>query len=166
MENVARSAKSSDDWEERDLAAFNILIIEKTADEFFGRPLPDQVDFSPILLNNPERMDRGSADENAFFFYMKCATVPWGDTDEVLVFDFVRHLLHLAGYDMSEAFPYLVHAGPGMAFEICGDIVPANPNLCLVHYFGGPAYDEKKFVLLVREDHVGCNQWSPNFGWS
>ena len=55
------SAKSGSDWTENELDGFNIKVEEKTDSEFFGHPLPDNVEnVSPVVLTHLEEPQNAS----------------------------------------------------------------------------------------------------------
>lgn len=86
-------------WTKDQLDAFNITVVDRPAEEFFGRPLPQKIDVPRDILESPdmpkdirESLHRPREDVIDFFKYMKPARIPspWQKND---VNGFARHLL-------------------------------------------------------------------------
>ncbi|KAF8342276.1 uncharacterized protein EI90DRAFT_1325241 [Cantharellus anzutake] len=151
MANLIRSAKSGSDWGENELYAFNIGIANEDAYEFFGHPLPDQLDVSPVILSNiDEPPDATKADIDFFAYLEDAIAIP--PNEESFVDDFASIVLKLMGYDSGRR---IIHQQKELSFEMCGQRVSAKTDVCVMER--GAA----RYLLLVQEDKRHLSSVNP-----
>ncbi|KZP20346.1 hypothetical protein FIBSPDRAFT_827148 [Athelia psychrophila] len=143
MAQIIRSAKSGSDWGTNELLAFNIRIEDKTDAQFFGQPLPANVNISSIVLNHLDEPQNATKSESDFFAYLEDAmTIP--PNEESFVADFAVQVLKLMGFDAGRR---VIHTRKEISFEMCGQRVDAKMDVCVMER--GPG---GRFLLLVQED--------------
>ncbi|KAJ7603510.1 hypothetical protein DFH06DRAFT_1393084 [Mycena polygramma] len=143
MSNIVLSAKPSDQWTSKELAALNISVEAVDALSFFGHALPDpQTDPAllaahPVLMSNetlpPASSDAGpiSKDDRLFFAYLRHVAQPFpvlGPTGAVL--DFTAFLLQMLNYDEPEGS---VRRRVELEFLMCGERVTAKLDVVVMH---------------------------------
>ncbi|KAF8319561.1 uncharacterized protein EI90DRAFT_3254488 [Cantharellus anzutake] len=143
MANLLRSAKSGSDWGENELYVFNIGIANEDTYEFFGHPLPDQLDVSPVILSNIDEPPDATKADIDFFAYLEDAIAVPPD-EESFVDDFASIVLKLMGYDSGRR---IIHQQKELSFEMCGQRVSAKTDVCVMEC-GGAA----RYLLLVQKD--------------
>lgn len=149
MSDIPREPKPTNKWGRRELMAFNITVVRKSVEEFFGHPLPTELDVSPVILDSQDCPKEGAQEDLDFFSYLEDAQ--HRGTDEAFLPDFVVYLLRLMGYN--KGINWTAHTHPRLTFEMCGrNNVPAQPDACVL-YRARCSYSGK-YSLIVREDKV------------
>ncbi|KAK7462668.1 hypothetical protein VKT23_007255 [Stygiomarasmius scandens] len=149
MANLGRSPKSSSDWTETDLKAFNIRVIDVSADEFFGVRLADiNLDhLPPAIVTQENAVEPLSKEESLFFDYMNDADVG----EESAVCDFMAFLLHILNYDGDGR---LIRQRKEWVMTMCASMVNVKPDVTVVHRRRLP-------LLPVRADRRKTNRENP-----
>lgn len=146
MANRIRLAKPANHWIQSDPDAFNIQVVTKNADEFFGHPLPEQLDVSPVILNNLDEPSVASNADSEFFACLEETTV-FHCNRESFVVDFVAAVLRHTGYGAGHC---VIHTRREIPFEMCGETVGAMIDVCVMERGRGT----KRFLMVVQEDKV------------
>jgi hypothetical protein len=154
MADLTRSAKSANAWNEYDLAAYNIEVVDRTVHEFFGiseaelAALP--VPLSSIMLEAttiPERPPATKQDIK-FFALMEDAQMQ----NESYVIDFVVFLLGELGYDEPEdgCGHRLIQTRTEMEYYADGQPLISKSDVVVAHRTG----TRREYLLVVKEDEV------------
>jgi hypothetical protein len=157
MASLIRSAKSGNEWTENELLAFNIVVVDKPVNEFFGlseaeiaaRPLPQMSNIMLTAQGTP-RGPSATKQDKKFLAFMEDAQ----EREESFVDDFVVLLLTMMGYedldDESNEAIRTIHARTEMGFSMCGQDVSAKADVVVLHRVGA----RLEYTLLVQEDKV------------
>ena len=138
MATITRSAKSSSNWTENELIAYNITISSLSPDKFFPTPDPPLNDIDPAILNSSLAADTTtlSIAASTYLAHLRYAA---GATQEGFIDIFVIETLKLLGFENSRAIVAMHYTIP---FTICGEADRvAHLDECLIH--------DTTFVFLV-----------------
>jgi hypothetical protein len=169
MANLARSVKPSSEWTKDDVLAFNIGLVDRTVDQFFGmsadelaeRPL---VHVSPITLTADDLSYYPSESEEEIRLH-----VLMEDADPQLtlgvqryVGDFAAVLLRTLEYNKLDGKSgasgrRVIHSRMEPGFQMCGQKVFAETDIVVMHRVG----PQRHYILLVQEDKVRASQRTP-----
>ena len=142
MANIVRSAKSSSDWTECELIAYNITVSSLPPDEFFPTPDPSLDYIDPAILNSPPDGTNPALSDVAagYLGYLYHATRA---TQETFLVGFAAETLKLLGFSerrITVATRYII------PLAICGEANPvAQMDVGLIH--------NPTFVLLVLVEY-------------
>ncbi|KAK0231578.1 hypothetical protein IW262DRAFT_1345102 [Armillaria fumosa] len=154
MANLARSAKSANDWTSIDLSAYNITVHCQSAEAFFGytpNTIPNTVD--PAFLTATVPPNETLSDETyRLLQYLDLAThTHYGQ--ESAIHDFSKELLHSLGFE--ERRGTLLRSRYSIPFMICGDISrAARTDLSLVQ-------GTSTILLVIQEDKISISSKNP-----
>ena len=151
MPNMLRFAKSSSDWTDNELCAYNITVVPQTKEQFFGsaellRPT------NPPIVGFMEVENRGGAEDpetRKLLHYLDLALDPKVG-QESAVGNFASKLLEKLGYDAEDRIIFMRHALP---FEICGTTSLTQTDVCIM--------DDNEILCLVHEDKRATNIKDP-----
>ena len=152
--NLVRSVKSGSDWTSNELAAYNITVHHQSAPDFFGyqpNTIPDYL--NPEFMHSPVSPNDNIADVTTLWIlqYIDLA-ICTNATQESVIDDVVRELLHLLNFEEKRTLLWLCYA---ILFFICGDTgYVAQTNLCLIQ-------GSLTILLIIQEDKTGFSQKDP-----
>jgi len=142
MANLNRSAKSSSDWNEYDLDAYNIKIQPEDRATFFGDPnLPLPVIDEEILTTL--KAENMLSDQNAGLIHLLDLAMLPVPAGESVVDDFTVELLKQLSYVKRNR---IAHTRKEIPYLICGEWRHAKPDICLLDPL------KNDILLLVQED--------------
>ena len=136
MADFIRSAKSSSDWTQHELIAYNITVSPIPPDEFFPTPDPSLDGINPAILNSPLGSD--TAFSEAAFMYLGYLDYAIEATQEGYIYTFAIRTLDFL--DFLEPLVFTIGRYP-VPLTICGVDSAAEVDICLIH--------DRGFVLLV-----------------
>ncbi|KAE9399338.1 hypothetical protein BT96DRAFT_858424 [Gymnopus androsaceus JB14] len=145
MAELIRSAKSSSDWNEYELFAFNIVIEDFDAATFFGTPQLPATTVSPVILNNIARPPPPAVitkDERLFFEFLNRANV----MEKAAVDDFTGHILRMLDFDGDERS---ITTKRELSFTMCGTRVRAKADLAVM--FRSSTVIDEPILQLIAE---------------
>lgn len=144
MAHIIRMAKPGSEWRDNELTAYNITVVAKTVQQFFGvdadqLPVPS---VNRVIFENVE-CPNGPIETNdrEFFDYLNEA-MSIAPNEESAVDDFAAHLLKLLGYNSPGR---LVRQRKHIPFYICGTDSHAKTDVCVYDRIMG-------ILLLMQED--------------
>ena len=146
--NLVRFAKSRNQWGSRQLAAFNIKVVDVDAQTFFGNSVLPEPMVSSVILNNlegPTTVTLNKADMD-FFGYMEDATMN-SPNEQTFVVDFAAFILRMMHYDQGHR---LVQVRKKMEFEMRGQCVETKVDVCIFEHSAAIG----KHLLLMQENKV------------
>ena len=135
-------AKSGSDWDEIDLAAYNIRVEFQDATTFFEIPrLPDPVLSAKEVLEVAKASEATTDDCYALLRVIEATKYPRLN-EESAVHDFAAELFRACGYTGRGR---LVRTRKDLYFPICGKHKYAKADACILN-------DMHEVILLVHED--------------
>ena len=153
-------SKPGSKWSRNELLAYDIHIVTRHPQEFFGTPLPHLGAQLATILNNVQVPPNVTETEASFFSLLRDASeVP--AKEESFVDDFAACILRLMGYRGQHC---IIHARKEIHFLMCGERTAAKSNVCVLEDTAG----RPPYILLVQENKVSTgnlNAWlflSPN----
>jgi hypothetical protein len=142
MAKIPRRAKSASDWDEIDLAAYNIRVEFQDATTFFGTPrLPDPVLTAKEVLEVTEASQTTTDDGYVLLRVLEAAMYPMPNVGSA-VHDFAAELFRACGYTGRGR---LVRTRKEILFLTCGEFKMAKADACILN-------DKDDVILLVHED--------------
>jgi hypothetical protein len=142
MANLFRTAKSGSDWTGNELAAYNIIVVPQTKEEFFGSaelPAPNNPSLAGFLTVE-DRSDAQDIGTRKLLHYLDLALDPKVGQESARD-NFSAKLLEKLGYDDGDRIIFPRHSLP---FVICGITSQAQTDLCVM--------DDREILLLLQED--------------
>ena len=130
MATIIRSTKSSSDWTNEELIAFNITISPLSPDKFFPTPDPSLGDIDPVILDTPSDGRAYPTLSNAAADYLDYLDFATSVTQESSIDSFVIETLKLLGYNERHAIVSMRYTIP---FTSYGEDCVAQPDVCLIH---------------------------------
>ncbi|KAL0954811.1 hypothetical protein HGRIS_014921 [Hohenbuehelia grisea] len=152
MASIIRSAKSGNYWTDNDLYAFNIQVVVRNVQQFFGIDQLPPPGISTVILDNQTLPDGlrnlpkthpGRKDFN--FFALLSDIVSLGPGQESSVDDFARFLLEMMDFDEGSR---VLHTRRELHFTMCGQRVDAKTDVCLMQLVSNTLL----YILLIQED--------------
>jgi hypothetical protein len=140
--------QSGNKWGWRQLAAFNIKVVDVDTQTFFGNSVLPEPMVSSVILDNSEQpttVTLNKADMD-FFGYMEDVTN--SPNEKSFVVDFAASVLRMMHYDKGHC---LVQVQKKMRFEMCGQCVEAKVDVCILEH---SAVNVAKYLLLVQGKKV------------
>lgn len=159
-----RKAKSSSDWTDYELRAFNIRVVDVDATVFFNTPELPPPAVSATILNN-EEMPGGPLEKNDRQFFQRMNLADGVRVSGSHVDDFAAFLLHLLNYDDPDR---VICQRMEIPFPVAGKYVDAKIEVSLMNEL------DQELLLIIQEDKVSsfqgvepisglmtnyCNQW-------
>jgi hypothetical protein len=139
MAEITRACKSGSKWTQNDLKAFNIRVLEKSGDEFFGFSLEEiSLDGIPGGLINFEHPNDDDPESHDILGYLDSATIEF---EESAVDDFAHELLKVLEFKKNWQ---LVRTKKDIRLFMCGKDTHAKTDVCIV--------DKKGIFFLLQED--------------
>ena len=130
MANLIRSAKSSSDWTDDELEAYDITFLSLPPDEFFPNPDPSLDHIDPVILKSPPG-DTNPTLSSAAFRYLSYLNCTIKSTEDFLAETFAFETLKLLDF---EWYPAIVHSHRAFPLAICGEANHVtHVDVCLVH---------------------------------
>ena len=142
MANVTRRAKAVNDWNDFDLAAYNIRVEYQDATTFFDPPrLPDPIVTAEEVLE-VTRPDQTTTDDGyALLRMLQEAIDSIMENEESAVHNFAAELFRACGYTWRGRF---VRTRKDILFLTCGEFKYAKADACILN-------DKDQVILLVHE---------------
>jgi hypothetical protein len=142
MAQLLRTAKSGSDWTANELAAYNITVVPRNKEEFFGTShFPDPAEPSLAGFMTAEtKQDTADKKARQLLHYLDLAMDP-KIGQEAAVVNFAAELLRGLDYDDEYRIVFIRHAIP---FLICGGNSVAQTDVCIM--------DDNEILLLLQED--------------
>src|ERR1700679_3194416 len=138
MAEIARDCKSGSKWTQNDLESFNIKVLEKSENEFFGVSLNEvSLDSVPSGLVNLEFSTTDDMESYDILEYLDLATI---ESEECTVDDFAHELLRVLNF---KRVGQLIRNGKDIKMTMCGKNTHAKTDVCIV--------DEKGILFLIQE---------------
>ena len=146
MAQLIRLAKSASDWSLNDLEAYNIVVKEQKAEDFFGGPLPDYT--GPVGFVQVESLPAYDVDaaSKALIKRLDLAMTLY-EGEESAVDDFAAELLRALGYETDDT---VVRTRKTLRLFLCGEKVYAKTDVCVLDTGTG-------VLLVVQEDKSHLN---------
>ena len=144
MDSLIHSAKSGNDWTEKDLRAYNIQINCEDVATFFGDPDLPLPDVDEEILTTLEEKDMLSTPNARLIRLLDRAMVPAPDREESAVRDFASQLFVILGY---KGWDIMIRTRKSIPYLICGEWRVTEADLCLIDYLKDDA-----IILVVQED--------------
>ena len=127
MAQLIRLAKSASDWSPNDLEAYNIVVKEQKAEDFFGGPLPDYT--GPVSFVQVESLSIPAHDvdaaSKALLKRLDLAMTLY-EGEESAVDDFTAELLRALGYEIDNTA--VVRTRKTLRLFLCGERVCAKTD--------------------------------------
>ena len=145
MENILHSPKSSNDWTQNELRAYNIQVVEQSLVEFFQLP-PLPLQATPTIHHFCETTHKGLAldgDTYRLLYFLNC-THNGNYGQKAALTHLMAILLEKMGYVSDCRIDFLHQLLP---LIICGKQCSAQMDVCIC--------DENSYhVLLVQENEI------------
>lgn len=144
--DLIRLAKSASDWTSNELEAYNIVVQELDAQQFFGDSLPEYTGPAGFIQfeNLPTRgMDAASV---ALVKRLDLAMTLY-EGEESAVDDFAAEVLRAMGYETDQT---VVRTRKTIRLLMCGERVYAKTDVCVLDIHSG-------VLLVVQEDKSHLN---------
>ncbi|KAF8628618.1 hypothetical protein AX17_005953 [Amanita inopinata Kibby_2008] len=149
MANIVRLAKSGNQWSSNELVAYNIVIHEQEAHQFFGGPLPEYK--GPVGFVEHEDRVQGLDTPSLALIKRLDLAMKILEGEESAVDDFAAELLRVMGYEMDQT---VIRTRKSLQLLMCGENVFAKTDVCLLDA-------SSEILLLIQEDKTHINPSNP-----
>ena len=150
MVDIIRSAKSGSDWTRNELLAYNIKVVPRPPEQFFGAATAgvSLSGLDPLVITGSTDTPDVSDTTLRYLTYLDLATRA---SQETLIDEFSRQTLDLLGYAERGLALFTRYIIP---LTICGEGKSAQTDVCLV--------DRRSMILLVlQEDKMVFDSSNP-----
>ncbi len=147
MSNLITPPKPASEWTSNDLKAFNIVVQEQPAEQFFEGPLPEHTEASGFVQfeDCPEDDLMFGVDMASRLLFVRLRTAMRlvdGKPEGKVLDDFIREVLRALGYETGET---LAQSGKETPLLMCRKMVLTSPDISVVHETDG-------VILVIQED--------------
>jgi len=126
MAKVSRSAKFGAEWTSNELLAYNVAVVEKNEQQFFGAPLPAYT--GPAGFIQYEDRVQGIDKESLALLKRLDLATKRAEEEESAGEDFVSEVLRALGYETEQT---VIRRRKSIRFNMCGKTVYAKANVCI-----------------------------------
>ena len=131
VNNLVRSAKSDNDWNDHNHIAFNTTVSSLLPADFFPTPDPSLDHIDPAILNSPLGSNPNLAISGVSPRYLDYLDLATRVPQECFILDFAAETLRLLGFEERRAFVFQRYSIP---LTIPGEADPVDQTgICIIH---------------------------------